>query len=63
MRRSAEVLAPAAVVATLTAVDAVRQVQLGSADAATWAATAGTCVALGAAVLIGAGPSAGGPRC
>ncbi len=55
-RGSASVLVAAAVVAVLAVVDAGRQVQLGTADSATWFAAGATWVALAAAGLIGRWP-------
>lgn len=55
-RTSAGIVPPAAAVAVLAVVDAGRQAQLGTADAATWFAAGATWVALAAAGLIGRWP-------
>ena len=56
-RRSAALIpAAASAVGVLMAVDVVRQVQLGTADASLWFNSAATCVALASAVLVGRWP-------
>ena len=55
-RAGVGVVASAALVGALTAVDVARQAQAGEADAATWFAAGATCVALAAAVLIARWP-------
>ncbi len=56
MQRTGGLVAFAAVLAPLTALDAARQARLGIADAATWVTAAATYVALAAAVLIARWP-------